>query len=82
MALLQMIDQFDGLLGAVQSVLLSKLPISLINPTTLQGILRNISLQLPEGYDLIVGTRTDRLYLYYELVQVCYRRCSQYETNC
>ena len=44
--------------------------ISLIHPNTLQGILRNISLQLPEGYELIAGTRTDRLYLYYELVQV------------
>ena len=32
--------------------------------------MRNISLQLPEGYELIAGTRTDRLYLYYELVQV------------
>ena len=36
--LLQMIHQFYGLLGVV---LQGKLPISLINPTTLQGILRN-----------------------------------------
>ena len=38
-----MIYQFDRLLGAIQSVLQGKLPICLINPTTLQGILRNIS---------------------------------------
>ena len=70
LALLQMIHQFNGLLGAIQIVLQGKLPLSLINPTTLQGILRNKSLQLPEGYELIVGTRTDRLYFFYELFQV------------
>ena len=48
----------------------SKLPISLINPTTLQSFLRNLSLYLPEGLELIVGTKTDKIYLYYELVQV------------
>ena len=32
--------------------------------------MRNVSLQLPERYDLIVGTKTDKMYLYYELVQV------------
>jgi len=69
-ALLQLIHQFDELLGAIQCVLQGKLPIGLINPTTLQGILRNISLQLPEGYELIVGTKTDKIYMYYELVQV------------
>jgi len=62
-ALLQMIHHFDRLLGSVQSVLQSKLPTSLINPTMLQGILRNILIQLPEGYELIVGTRNDKLYL-------------------
>jgi len=63
-ALLQMIYQPAELLGAIQSVLQGKLPINLINPTTLQGILRNISLHLPEGYPLIVGTKTDKTYLY------------------
>ena len=69
-ALLQKIHQSDELLGAIQSVLQGKLPISLINPTTLQGILRNISLQLSERYELIVGTKAEKIYLYYELVQV------------
>ena len=63
-ALLQMIHQSDELLGSIQSVLQGKLPISLINLATLQGILRNMSLQLPEGYELIVGTKTDKTYLY------------------
>ena len=69
-ALLQLIYQTDELIGAIQCVLQDKLPISLISPTTLQGILRNVSLQLPEGYELIVGTKSDKMYLYYELVQV------------
>ena len=47
-----------------------KLPIGLINPTTLQGVLRIISLQLPERYELIVGTKTEKTYLYYEIVEV------------
>ena len=69
-ALLQVIYQTDKLTGAIQCVLQGKLPISLISPTTLQGILRNISLQFPEGYELIVGTKSDKMYLYYELVRV------------
>jgi len=46
---------------------MGKLPISLINPATLQNMLRNVTLHLPPGYELIAGTRTDHIYLYYEL---------------
>jgi len=67
---LQLIHQTDELIGAIQYVLQGKLPISLINPTTLQGTLRNVSVQLPERYELIVGTKPNKVYLYYELVQV------------
>ena len=66
--MLQLIHQFDELLGAIQCVLQGKLPIGLINPTTLQSILSNMSLQLPQGYELIVGTKSDKMYMYYELV--------------
>jgi hypothetical protein len=69
-AVLQLIYQTEELTGAIQCVLQGKLPIRLISPTTLQGILRNVSLQLPEGYELIVGTKPDKMYLYYELVKV------------
>ena len=65
-----MIHETDELIGAIQCVLQGKLPVSLISPTTLQGILRSVSLQFPEGYELIVGTKLDKMYLYYELVQV------------
>jgi len=47
-AWLQMIQQTDELIGAMESVLQGKLPISLGNPTTMQRTLRNVSLQLPE----------------------------------
>jgi len=69
-ALLQVIYQADELVGAIKCVLQGKLPISLISPTTLQDILRNVSLQLPEGYELILGTKSDKIYLYYEVFQV------------
>jgi len=45
-----MIQQTDELLTAIQYVMLDKLPINLINPTTLQNVLRNVSLQLPRGF--------------------------------
>jgi len=69
-ALLQMTQQVSDLISAVQSVLQGQLPMSLINPTTLQNILRNISMHSPEGYELITGSRTDSIYLYYELTSV------------
>ena len=69
-ALLQMTQQVSDLISAAQSVLQGRLPMSLVNPTTLQNILRNISMHLPEGYELIAGSRTDSIYLYYELTSV------------
>jgi len=69
-ALLQMIQQVIDLISAVQSVLQGKLPMNLINPTTLQDILRNVSTHLPEGYELLASPRSDTIYLYYELVSV------------
>ena len=41
-ALMQMIQHTDELLTAIQYVMLGKLPINLINPTTLQNIMRNV----------------------------------------
>jgi hypothetical protein len=70
LALLRMTQQISDLLGAVQSVLQGKLPMNFVNPATLQNILRNVSLRLPQGYELIAGTRADTLYYYYELAKV------------
>ena len=49
-AFLLMLQQINELLEAIQSVLQGKLPITLINPSALQNILRNVTLHLPEGY--------------------------------
>jgi len=61
---LQLTQRFDELTNAVQYMSLRKLPISFVNPTTLQNILRNVSLQLPKNFDLIAGTRLQNIYLY------------------
>ena len=43
--------------NAFKHVIAGKLPLSLINPFTIHDILKNISLRLPEGYELITGTK-------------------------
>jgi hypothetical protein len=64
LALLLMIQKVSDLLGAIQSVLQGKLPISLTNTATLQNMLRNISLHLPPECELKAGTRADNIYLH------------------
>ena len=44
-----------------------RLSIKLVNPIDLQNILRNVTLGLPEDYELIVGTDIENMYLYYDL---------------
>jgi len=39
----------------------------LVNPTTLQEILSNIALHLPENYKLVTGNKIQDIRLYYEL---------------
>jgi hypothetical protein len=56
-SLMQMIRQIDALLAAIETALHGKLPMSLVDPTTLQYILRNVSFVLPENYELVAGTR-------------------------
>jgi len=69
-ALMQMIQKTDKLLKAIRYVMLGKLPMNFINPTTLQNSLRNVSLQLPGGYELILGTKTGNIHLYYEIIKM------------
>ena len=54
----------------MQHILLGKLPITIVNPKILHNILRNISLCLPENYELAAGTRFENIYSYYELIKV------------
>jgi len=52
-------------------VLQRKLPTDLINSTTFQNInILYVNMHLPEEYELIASTRSDNIYLYYELVLV------------
>ena len=69
-AVLQLTQQLSELMGAIQCILLGKLPVNLLNPPTLHNILRNVSLHLPEGYGLVAGTRAENVHLYYELLKV------------
>jgi hypothetical protein len=43
--------RIDETLVALQFVLTGRVPVNLISPTVLQGILVNVSLSLPEGYN-------------------------------
>jgi len=67
---LQLIQQIDELLTVVQSILQGKLPIPLVNPTILHNILRNVSLNLTENYELVAATKWENIHLYYDLVEV------------
>ena len=69
-ALLQLTQQMDELLAAVQYTLNGKLAVTLVNPTTLQNILRNISLHLPDNYELAAGTQRENVHMYYDLITV------------
>lgn len=51
-------------------MLQGRLPISLINPTILHNVLRNVSLHLPPNYELVAGTKLQDMDLYYDLVKI------------
>jgi hypothetical protein len=63
-------QQISELFSSVQYDLLGKLPVSLVTPTTLHRILTDISLNLPENYELIAGTKIQDVHVYYELLKV------------
>ena len=67
--LLQLIQRVE-LFAAIQHAIQGKLSVNLINPTTLRSILQNVSLNLPEGFELIAGTRAENIHLYYNLITV------------
>jgi len=58
------------MLVAVQHILLGKLLITIVNPKILHNILCNISLFLPENYELAAGTRLENIYSYYDLIKI------------
>ena len=68
--LMQLIQEIDGLVNSVHYAILGKLPIKLMGQVELQGILRNITLLLPEGYELVAGTSKESIHLYYDITKV------------
>jgi hypothetical protein len=61
--------QIDGLLAAIQYVFLGKMPLSFMGPEILMGILRNVSLNLPDGYEMATGTKMENIHAYHDLVK-------------
>jgi hypothetical protein len=55
---------------ALQAIMIVKVPVNLITPRMLQYIIKNVSLSLPGGYDLVAGSEYGQLTWYYELIQV------------
>jgi len=70
LAVLQLTQQLDELMDAIQSIIVGKLPVNLINPTTLHNILKNVSLHLPENYEIIARARLENIHLYYDFITV------------
>ena len=66
----QLILQLENLLTAIQCIILGNFPIKLSDPATLQIILRNVTLNLPDGYELIAGTKTEDVHLYFQIARV------------
>ena len=69
-ALLQLAQQGDDLFISIQCVMQGNLSVKLMDPFALQNILRNITLQLPDGYKLIPGTKTENIHQYYQIAKV------------
>ena len=56
-------------LDAMQYVMIGRVPVNLITPLMLQEMLKNVTLVLRDGYDLIIGLTPNNVYLYYEVIQ-------------
>ena len=68
--MLQLIQQINELVASVQYIPLGKLPINIIDQKTAYNILRNLTLQLPERYELIIGNNVENIHEYYHLIEV------------
>jgi hypothetical protein len=68
-ALTQLELSIDELMFTLQYLQLGKIPLNLISPIMLRDMLKNVSLVLPEGCDLIVSLRPNNVFMYYEVIQ-------------
>jgi regulator of replication initiation timing len=69
-SILRLTQQLDELINAIQFMIMEKLPVNLINPIVLHRILKNVSFNLPDSYDLVAGTRIENIHLYYDIIKV------------
>jgi len=67
--LTQLEISIDEFMNAMQYVMIGRVPVNLISPTILQDMLKNVTLVLPESYELIVRLSPNNVYLYYEVIQ-------------
>jgi len=68
-ALTQLEISIDEFVDAMHYVHLGKTPLNLVSPNTLRELLKNVTLILPEGYELIAGLGPNNVYLNYEVIQ-------------
>jgi hypothetical protein len=74
----QLTEQLDEICDAIQMAILVKFPVKLFSPSLFQSILRNITLHLPRGYEIIAGTMTVNIHQYYKLSKVAVLANSHY----
>lgn len=67
---MQLTQQLSELVDAISYILLGKLPLNLLSPTTMHNISQNVSFHLPVGNELLAGTRDENADLHYDLVKV------------
>ena len=70
--LTQLEFQTDKILEAFHTLVTGKLPPNLLSPDVLHNILTNVTLSLPEGSNLIVGSQFADLPWYYQNVKAAY----------
>jgi hypothetical protein len=68
-SLLQLTVQIDELNMAIQNTLVGKLPVAILKPSVLHEVLKNISLLLPENFELVAGIKIENIHMYYELIK-------------
>ena len=63
-SILPLTQQLDELINAILFMVMGTLPVNLINTITLRRILKNMSFNLRDSYDLLAGTRVENIHLY------------------
>ena len=62
-ALMKLEISTDELIDALQFVLLGKIPLNLVKPNVLREMLKNVTMVLPEGREMIARLNLNNMYL-------------------